>query len=55
MAMLIFGNHAARCDDAFGVKVLDVPDSHRYFQAPRGQVFRLVGINEDHSKHEAHR
>ncbi len=35
-----------------GVMVLDVPDSHLYFQAPGGQVFRLVGINEDLSKYE---
>lgn len=37
---------------AFGVKVLDVPDVHLYFQAPGGQVFRLVGIDEDLSKYE---
>lgn len=37
---------------AFGVKVLDVPDPHLYFQAPGGQVFRLVGINEDLTKYE---
>jgi catechol 2,3-dioxygenase-like lactoylglutathione lyase family enzyme len=37
---------------AFGVKLLDVPDPHLYFQAPGGQVFRLVGINEDLSKYE---
>jgi hypothetical protein len=37
---------------AFGVKVLDVPDSHLYFQAPGGQVFRLVGTGEDLSKYE---
>lgn len=37
---------------AFGVKVLEVPDPHLYFQAPGGQVFRLVGINEDLSKYE---
>ncbi len=36
----------------FGVKVLDVPDTHLYFQAPGGQVFRLVGINEYLSKYE---
>lgn len=36
----------------FGVKVLDVPDPHLYFQAPGGQVFRLVGITEDLSKYE---
>jgi hypothetical protein len=24
-----------------------VPDPHLYFQAPGGQVFKLVGINED--------
>jgi type IV secretory pathway ATPase VirB11/archaellum biosynthesis ATPase len=28
---------------AFGVKVLEVPDPHLYFQTPGGQVFRLVG------------
>jgi catechol 2,3-dioxygenase-like lactoylglutathione lyase family enzyme len=37
---------------AFGVKKLDVPDAHLYFQAPGGQVFRLVGINEDLSLYE---
>jgi hypothetical protein len=37
---------------AFGVKVLDVPDPHPYFQAPGGQVWRLVGIGEDLSKYE---
>ena len=36
----------------FGVKVLNVPDPHLYFQAPGGQVFRLVGINEDLSRYE---
>lgn len=36
----------------FGIKALNVPDSHLYFQAPGGQVFRLVGINEDLSKYE---
>jgi catechol 2,3-dioxygenase-like lactoylglutathione lyase family enzyme len=30
---------------AFGVGKLDVPDPHLYFQAPGGQVFKLVGIN----------
>jgi hypothetical protein len=37
---------------AFGVKVLEVPDPHLYFHAPGGQVFRLVGTNEDLSKYE---
>ena len=37
---------------AFGVKRLDVPDLHLYFQAPGGQVFRLVGISEDLSNYE---
>ncbi len=37
---------------SYGVKVLNVPDPHLYFQAPGGQVFRLVEINEDLSKHE---
>ena len=36
----------------FGVKVLDVPDPHLYFQAPGGQVLRLTGIDEDLSKYE---
>jgi hypothetical protein len=30
----------------FGVKVIEMPDPHLYFQAPGGQPFRLVGINE---------
>jgi catechol 2,3-dioxygenase-like lactoylglutathione lyase family enzyme len=37
---------------AFGVRVLEMQDSHLYFQAPGGQVFRLVGSNEDLSKYE---
>ena len=37
---------------AFGVRVLEVPDPHLYFQAPGGQVLRLVGIDEDLSKYE---
>ena len=37
---------------AEAVKVLDLPDPHLYFQAPGGQVFRLVGINEDLTKYE---
>ncbi len=37
---------------AFGVKKLDVPDAHLYFQAPGGQVFRLVGTGEDLSPYE---
>lgn len=37
---------------AFGVKTLDIPDPHLYFQAPGGQVFRVVGINEDLSPYE---
>ncbi len=36
----------------FGVLKLDVPDEHLYFQAPGGQVWRLVGIDEDLSKYE---
>ena len=31
----------------FGVMKLDIPDPHLYFQAPGGQVLRLVGIDED--------
>jgi catechol 2,3-dioxygenase-like lactoylglutathione lyase family enzyme len=37
---------------AFGAKKVDVPDPHFYFQAPGGQVFKLVGISEDLSKYE---
>lgn len=37
---------------AFGVKKIDLPDPHLYFQAPGGQVFRLVGISEDLSVYE---
>jgi hypothetical protein len=37
---------------AFGVRVIEVPDPHLYFHAPGGQVFRLVGIDEDLSKYE---
>ena len=36
----------------FGVRKLDIPDPHLYFQAPGGQVLKLVGINEDLSKYE---
>lgn len=36
----------------FGVRQLEVPDSHLYFQAPGGQVFRLVGVDEDLSIYE---
>lgn len=37
---------------SFGVRVLEMQDPHLYFQAPGGQVFRLVGTNEDLSKYE---
>jgi catechol 2,3-dioxygenase-like lactoylglutathione lyase family enzyme len=36
----------------FGVNKLDVSDPHLYFQAPGGQVFKLVGIDEDLSVYE---
>ena len=36
----------------FGVRKLDIPDPHLYFQGPGGQVLRLVGIDEDLSKYE---
>src|SRR5262249_35030883 len=32
---------------AFGARKLELPDPHLYFQAPGGQVLRLVGIDED--------
>jgi catechol 2,3-dioxygenase-like lactoylglutathione lyase family enzyme len=35
-----------------GVRKLDVPDPHLYFQAPGGQCWRLVGIDEDLSFYE---
>ncbi len=35
-----------------GVRKLDVPDPHLYFQGPGGQCWRLVGINEDLSFYE---
>jgi hypothetical protein len=37
---------------AFGAKKIEIPDLHFYFQAPGGQVFKLVGINEDLSLYE---
>ena len=36
----------------FGVRKLDIPDPHLYFQAPGGQVLRLVGIDGDLSIYE---
>jgi hypothetical protein len=36
----------------FGARKLDMPDPHLYFQAPGGQVLRLVGIDEDLSFYE---
>ncbi len=36
----------------FGAMKLEVPDPHLYFQAPGGQVLRLVGIAEDMSFYE---
>ena len=35
-----------------GVRKLEVPDPHLYFQAPGGQCWRLTGINEDLSFYE---
>jgi catechol 2,3-dioxygenase-like lactoylglutathione lyase family enzyme len=37
---------------ASGVRVIDMNDPHLYFQAPGGQPFRLVGVDEDLSKYE---
>jgi hypothetical protein len=34
------------------VRQLDIPDPHLYFQAPGGQCWRLVGIDEDLSFYE---
>jgi len=36
----------------FGVRKLELPDPHLYFQAPGGQCLRLVGIDEDLSFYE---
>jgi hypothetical protein len=36
----------------FGVRKLEVPDRHLYFQSPGGQCLRLVGIDEDLSFYE---
>lgn len=35
-----------------GVRRLEVPDPHLYFQAPGGQCWRLVGLGEDLSFYE---
>jgi len=37
---------------AFGVRVIEMNDPHLYFQAPGGQPYRLVGIDEDLSNYE---
>jgi Glyoxalase-like domain len=37
---------------AFGATQVDIPDPHFYFQAPGGQVFKLVGVSEDLSLYE---
>ncbi|HEX5280021.1 MAG TPA: VOC family protein [Micropepsaceae bacterium] len=34
------------------IRKLDVPDPHLYFQAPGGQCWRLVGVDEDLSFYE---
>ena len=36
----------------FGARKLEIPDPHLYFQAPGGQVWRLVGTEEDLSFYE---
>lgn len=40
-----------RIEDA-QVTILHVPDPHLYFQAPGGQCWRLVGLEEDLSQYE---
>jgi hypothetical protein len=35
-----------------GVTLIETPDPHLYFQAPGGQVFRLVGIDENLTQYE---
>lgn len=44
--------HTRRKIVDFGVKVIEIPDPHLYFQAPGGQVFKLVGIGEDLTVYE---
>jgi len=34
------------------VRKLEMPDGHFYFQAPEGQCFKLVGVDEDLSMYE---
>jgi hypothetical protein len=34
------------------VRKLEMPDGHFYFQAPGGQCFKLVGVDEDLSMYE---
>jgi len=36
----------------FGVSLVDIPDPHLYFQAPGGQVFKLVALDEDLTLYE---
>jgi catechol 2,3-dioxygenase-like lactoylglutathione lyase family enzyme len=38
----------------FGVRRLELPDPHLYFQAPGGQCLRLVGSDEDLSFYEGY-
>lgn len=39
---------------AFGVRPIELPEAeHLYFQAPGGQVFRLVGESDDLSRFES--
>jgi hypothetical protein len=38
--------------DSALVRKLEMPDPHFYFQAPGGQCFKVVGINEDLSIYE---
>ena len=50
MAKVIFGNHSSVIvprQDRDSIRKF-----HLYFQAPRGQVLRLVGIDEDLSFYE---
>ena len=51
MANVTFGNLAAVVVPR-QAQTIEVPDPYLYFQAPRGQVFRLVGIDEDLTKFE---
>jgi hypothetical protein len=46
------GETSRKILDSGLVRKLEMPDSHFYFQAPGGQCFKLVGIDEDLAQYE---